>query len=181
MADTAPKCSKQAKPSTGSTRHSDKSATLVEHVPRPRDVDLPREYLKYAREFPKRGKWYWLHSDNTTDCDIDPLTGIVTTPTDLRVEGDQRIADRHGELEAEKIDAAKREQAAREERINQETRERAARDEAAKRECRGAARKWREKREAEAEFYCQIKAAADREAKRQALVRVAIGGVAFLA
>ena len=86
---------------------------------------------KYAREFPKHGKWYWLHSDNIVNCDIDPLTGIVTTPTDLRVQGDQRIADRHVELEAEKIDAAKREQAAREERINQEARERAARDEAA--------------------------------------------------
>ena len=114
---------------------------------------------KYAREFPKHGKWYWLHSDNIVNCDIDPLTGIVTTPTDLRVQGDQRIADRHVELEAEKIDAAKREQAAREERINQEARERAARDEAAKRERQEAARKSREKREVEAEFYRQIKAA----------------------
>ena len=101
---------------------------------------------KYAREFPKHGKWYWLHSDNIVNCDIDPLTGIVTTPTDLRVQGDQRIADRHVELEAEKIDAAKREQAAREERIDQEARERAARDEAAKRERQEAARKSREKR-----------------------------------
>jgi hypothetical protein len=149
--------------------------TLTEHISRPRELDVPRGYLKYAKEFPKRGKWYWLHSDNIVDCDIDPLTGIVTTPTDLRVQGDQWIADRHVELEAEKIDAAKREQAAREKRINQEARERAARDDAAKRERQEAARKWRGKREAEAEFYRQIKAEADRKAKREELVRVAIG------
>ena len=43
-----------------------------------------------------------------------------------------------------------------------------------KRERQEAARKSREKREVEAEFYRQIKAAADREAKRKELVRVAI-------
>jgi Flp pilus assembly protein TadB len=64
---------------------------------------------------------------------------------------------------------------------NREARERAAQDEAAKRERHEAARKWREKREAGAAFYRQIKAAADREAKRKRLVRVAIGVGAFLA
>jgi hypothetical protein len=51
----------------------------------------------------------------------------------------------------------------------------------AKKSAQDRAQKWREERKAEAEFYRQIKAAADREAQRQELVRVAIGAGAFLA
>lgn len=155
--------------------------TLTEHIPRPHDLDLQRGYLKHAKGFPQRGKWYWLHSDNIVDCDINPRTGSVTTPTDIRVQADQRIADRHVELKAEKIATAKREQAARYERINREARERAARHEAAMRERQEAARKWREKREADAEFARQIKAEEDREANCKELVRAAICVGAFLA
>lgn len=155
--------------------------TLTEHIPRPHDFDLPRGYLKHAKEFPKRGKWYWLHSDNIIDCDINPRTGIVTTPTDVRVQADQGIADRHVELEAEKVAAAKQKQAAREERINQEARQRAARDEENMRERQDAARRRCEKREADAEFYRKIKAEANREAKRKEFVRLAISAGAFLA
>jgi hypothetical protein len=155
--------------------------TLVEHVTRPRDVPIPRGYLKRANQFHERGKWYWLHSDNIIDCDIDPATGTVTTPTDISVQRDQRIAARHIELEAEKRDAENRERAAHEEHIRRQARERAAKDEAASKVAQAAARKWHERREAEAEFYRQIEAEAARKAQRQTLIRDAIVAVAIIA
>jgi hypothetical protein len=151
--------------------------TLAEHVRRPSDLDLPRGYLKHAEQFPRRGMWYWLHSDNIADCDIDPVTGIVTTPTDLRVREDQSFAERHVELKAQKTATAQREQA---ERISQVTRERAARAEAAQKNQREAAQKRQEQLEAAAKVRRTIAAEADREAKRKALLQLAIGAGVFL-
>lgn len=78
--------------------------TLVQHISNVREPGLPRGYIQRTTTVVD-GQWSWLHSDRIIDCDIDPITGTVTTPTDLKVANDQELADLHARLKADRVRA----------------------------------------------------------------------------
>ena len=149
--------------------------TVLQHVGRPRDLDLPRGYLQHAREFPKRGHLSWLHSDNIIDCDIDPLTGIVTTPSDLKVQGDQWIADLHVQLEAEHAAARAQQAEQRRAELEAKQREYEKRRERERQERQKSVEEWNKRAAANAEVNRQIRANYEADQRRKALVRVVLG------
>lgn len=71
--------------------------TLVDHVG---PNDDTRGFLTPARRFPYRQKEHWLHSDDIVECQIDSRTGVVTTPTDRKVEQQKPIAEERARIEA---------------------------------------------------------------------------------
>lgn len=75
--------------------------TLVQRISSKREPDLPRGYLQRTTTVVD-GQWSWLHSDDIVKCEIDPITGVVTTPTDSKVQDDQAIADLHARLRADR-------------------------------------------------------------------------------
>ena len=155
--------------------------TLLQHVGRPGDLDLPRGYLQHAREFPKRGHWSWLHSDNIIDCDIDPLTGIVTTPSDLKVQGDQWIADLHVQLEAERAAARAQQAEQRQAELEAKQREYEKRRERERQEREKRVEEWNKCAAANAGIDRRIRADYEADQRRKALVRAVLGMAGVIA
>ena len=75
--------------------------TLAQHISNKREPCLPRGYLQRTTTVVD-GRMVWLHSDSIINCAIDRITGTVTTPTYLKFQDDQEMADLHARLKADR-------------------------------------------------------------------------------
>lgn len=139
--------------------------TLVQHISSKRDPGLPRGYLQRTTMVVD-GQWSWLHSDSIIECDIDPITGTVTTPTDLTVGDDQAIADLHARLKADRERARLEEEEQRKSEAEARRRAIAEERERARQEREKSNAKWRQQQADRADLIRKLEDQREQERQR---------------